>query len=85
MIYVDEMRVSGPPWHYRGTCHLFASTDAELESFARRLKLRLDWRHGDHYDLTRNKRAQAVKLGAQPVTVRELVRLRRQRDGGEYG
>lgn len=78
MLYVDEIRVSGPPWRYRGSCHLMADADEELEAFACELKLRHDWRHGDHYDLTRHKRTQAVKLGAVEVTAREMVRIRRR-------
>lgn len=50
------------------SCHL--TTDGHLEElhqFAERIGLRRAWfqpEHGGHYDLTPNKRAQALRLGA---------------------
>lgn len=75
-VYVDEMRVVGPPWRYRSSCHMMADTDRELEAMARWLGLRKDWRHGDHYDLTANKRRRAVAAGALELSARAMVRLR---------
>jgi hypothetical protein len=66
--------------------HLFADTHAELEDFARKLGLRPDWiqhagTHREHYDLTASKRAQALQLGAQPISylrdVPQLIASRR--------
>ena len=78
-VYVGPVRTLLPTehWGYDTACHLMADGDEELETFARRLKCRRSWRHGDHYDLTRNKREQAVRLGAIEVTDRQLVELRR--------
>lgn len=79
MVYVDDMLPTPPncpPWRYRTSCHLMADTDAELEAFAKQLGLRQSWRHYDHYDLTQNKRRQAVEAGAMPITQREMVRVR---------
>ncbi len=76
MGYVDEMRVCGPLWRLKGSCHLLADAAEELERFARKLKLRPQYRHGDHYDLTANKRMQAIRLGAVKVTSREMVKIR---------
>ena len=66
--------------------HLFADTHAELEDFARQLGLQPGWiQHAgtrrEHYDLTAGKRAQALQLGAQPISylrdVPQLIALRR--------
>ena len=79
MTYVDEMRLVplANPWKYRESCHLMADTEAELEAFARRLGLRPSYRHNDHYDLTGNKRRQAVQAGAIEITQRQMVEIRR--------
>ena len=57
---------------------MMADSDAELEAMAKRLQLRKDWKHGDHYELSPNKRRQAVAAGAIETTAQELVRLRRR-------
>lgn len=74
-VYVDDSKIP-----HRGTvwCHLMADSFSELEGFARKLNLHPSWRHGDHYDLTPSKRAKAVQLGAQQVTARELIPLRKK-------
>ncbi len=49
----------------------------ELHALAARLDVPRRAFQGDHYDLDEERRAQAVALGAVPVTSRELlVRLR---------
>ena len=63
---------------YLYSCNLLADTKEELEAAARRLKLRKSWRHDDHYDLTRGKRAKAVALGAIEIDHREMVRVRQR-------
>ncbi|MGD9891807.1 MAG: DUF4031 domain-containing protein [Dehalococcoidia bacterium] len=79
-VYVDPLinhgvRIgrAGPEW-----CHLTADTDAELHAFAQRLGLRRSWfQHKpeapwkDHYDLTKGKRAEAVRLGAIEIDIHE--------------
>ena len=82
-IYVDEIRslvkiTHGLKGLHNAGCHMMAESDAELEAMAKRLRLRKDWKHGDHYDLSPNKRKQACAAGAVEVTSRELVRLRRR-------
>jgi hypothetical protein len=51
----------------------------ELHAFAARLGLQRRWfqnkASGPHYDLSQNKRWQAIRLGATPVTTREMVRI----------
>ncbi|MCP4540423.1 MAG: DUF4031 domain-containing protein [Chloroflexi bacterium] len=82
MVYVDEQRPCmgwGPGRQYRSACHLMADSDAELEAFRKVLGLRANWRRGDHYDLTPNKRRDAVRLGAIETTVQELVKLRQRK------
>lgn len=96
-VYVDEVRDWTRVAKMRGLrhthwCHLTADTEDELHEFAARLGLRRSWfqKKSDrdyrwHYDITPNKRAQAVRLGAQEVDRRFIGRLmiRRQeeRDG----
>lgn len=59
-------------------CHMMADSFDELHAFAARLGLKRAWFQGDHYDLTPGRRLKAVELGAQQVTGRELVELRRR-------
>ncbi|MGC3968926.1 MAG: DUF4031 domain-containing protein [Pirellulales bacterium] len=54
-------------------CHMMADTLAELHEFAQRLGLRRDWfQNGSapHYDLSKEKRAEALALGAIEVPIR---------------
>ena len=62
-------------------CHLLSDSIEELHDFARELGLKRGYyqhRPIPHYDLTRNKRQQAIKLGAAKISTKEyLLRLRR--------
>ena len=66
-VYVDSAIHS---WKGKKWCHLFADTEDELHNFAARLGLRRAWfqpwpQHGlPHYDITANKRKQALSIGA---------------------
>jgi hypothetical protein len=80
-VYVDESRI---PWRGRSWSHLTADTSAELHAFAARLGVPDAGFHSspsrpwkDHYDLPDSKRAEAVRLGARPITRREAVKLLR--------
>lgn len=77
--YVDALVVyPGAPRALRsGSCHLLADSDVELEVFARKLGLRREWKHVDHYDLSATRRAHAVALGAREITRRQMVEIRR--------
>lgn len=81
-IYVDEIRQWPTPIRCfkAGSCHLSADSLDELHAFARKLRLRREWfqDHASmpHYDLTIEKRARAVKLGAVEVSAREQARRR---------
>jgi Protein of unknown function (DUF4031) len=72
-VYVDECR-----WSHRDHvwCHMVsdASLD-ELHDFARALGVPERGFHGDHYDLPRHVRDEAVKLGAVEVASRDIVRI----------
>jgi hypothetical protein len=84
-VYVDSLFSTQPSkrWPYRQACHLTADTVAELHTFAvGQLGLRRAWyqpHHTNqalcHYDLTANKRAQALRAGAITLT-REQVAAR---------
>lgn len=84
MIFVDELRLhpgARPPFH-RGSCHL--TTDGplgELHAFAAKLGMQPHWfqpRSVPHYDLTRPKRALALRLGAVYVSARRQAIRRRE-------
>ncbi len=63
---------------------MWADSIPELHQFAKRLGLRRAWfqphpRH-PHYDLTPNKREQAIKLGAIEKSIQQHIRERRERE-----
>ncbi|MBT2429419.1 DUF4031 domain-containing protein [Streptomyces sp. ISL-112] len=100
-VYVDEVRDWTLIARARGLrhthwCHLTADTEEELHAFAARLGLKRAWFQKKserdyrwHYDVTPNKRALAVRLGAQEVDRRFvgqlMIRRQEERDGTEPG
>lgn len=53
--------------------HMIADTEAELHAMADKLGLKRSWYQGDHYDVAKAKRLEAiVKHGAVAVTLRQL-------------
>jgi len=74
-VLVDE-----PIWPFRGRlwCHLVSDTSYdELHDLAQRLGIPRRGFQGDHYDVPAELRAEAIALGAQPVSGRDLItRLR---------
>lgn len=79
-VYVDDMRlvIKNRNWPYPKACHLVADTVRELHIFAMRLSLRRGWFQKNtipHYDLTANKRAQALRFGALEITDKRLVEM----------
>lgn len=82
-VYVDDLKpviVLGI-FPSRESCHLVADTISELHSFAGRLNLRRSWfqpKSHPHYDLTQNKRRQALRFGALEITDRRLVELMKE-------
>jgi 2-hydroxychromene-2-carboxylate isomerase len=75
VILVDEARW---PWRARRWAHLASDQSYdELHRFAERLGIPRRVFQGDHYDVPTEVRERALRLGATPVTSRELVvRLR---------
>lgn len=83
-VYVDEIIDYGeralakglPSTHW---AHLTADTRAELHTVAGRLGLARAWFQDDpviwHYDVTTNKRHQAIRLGATELDWREMGQL----------
>lgn len=78
-VYVDPLWrcIRSRRWPHAEACHLVADTREELHAFAERLGLRPEWFQRDsrlpHYDLTRGKRFQALRLGAQEISHKELA------------
>ena len=63
-------------WPFRGRlwCHLVSDTSYdELHELAQRLGIPRRGFQGDHYDVPAELRDDAIALGAQPVTGRELI------------
>ncbi|MFN8075396.1 MAG: DUF4031 domain-containing protein [Kineosporiaceae bacterium] len=68
--------VDPPNWPWRGQlwCHLVSDVSYdELHAFAGLLGVPREAFQGDHYDITAARREQAIALGAQAVTGRELI------------
>jgi len=77
-VYVDPMMACVPNrnWRWRENCHLTADTDEELHAFAQSIGLRRSWHQRgsiSHYDLTRGKRALAVRRGAIELTRKQAA------------
>lgn len=72
-VYVDPLFDTegwSVKWPYPEACHLMADSKEELLAFAEKLKLRTSWLQKTsvlHFDLTRNKRYLAIRLGAIEV------------------
>ena len=81
-VYVDPLFPTQPSkrWPYTHACHLTADTLRELHTFAvQQLGLRSVWyqhhtkRASCHYDLTANKRRQALRAGAISLTHEQMA------------
>lgn len=61
---------------------MWADTTKELDEMAARLGLRVFWRHNRpgfiHYDLNKNRRAHALRLGAVEKSLKQFIRERRR-------
>lgn len=85
MIYIDEFPLKWPKtdnWRYGEVTHLFTDSDdiEELHRFAQSIGLKRSWvdkRHTEliHYDLSPQKRMQALKFGAQLMSSKDMVKL----------
>ena len=90
-VYVDDLQgcMRSKKWPYNRSCHLMADSVEELHYFAGQMMLNPAWFQGQsslpHYDLTKNTRMLAVKLGAIEVgreKFGELIRKYRSRKAG---
>jgi hypothetical protein len=83
-VYVDPLfeatrfPIQRAGWKYTHACHMIADTRDELEAFARLIRLRRDWFHGGHYNLTSNKQREAIRRGAVLLGKSDFVRKWRE-------
>ena len=78
-VYVDDMCDSAMGRYRRmKMSHMIADSEQELHAMADQIGVARRWFQGDHYDICKSKREKAFALGAQPVTMRELVSIRRR-------
>jgi hypothetical protein len=71
--------VGVPMWEFRGMimCHMVADTEKELDAMAFELMLEKEWKQEPkretgigslvHYDISKSKRNEAIKMGAIPL------------------
>jgi len=85
-VYADSFDESpiAVPAKWQGGGHMQADTSEALHAMAAKLGLKPQWFQSkpgrpehDHYDLTRSKREQAIRLGAIPINWREQSDIRR--------
>lgn len=85
-VYVDDMAAEFKPKHRPGRtyvmCHIIADTDAELFAMADRIGVARRWHQGDHFDITKSKRALAIAAGARAITLRQLAHMAMHRRRG---
>jgi hypothetical protein len=81
MVYVDDMyRI--PLGEFRGMkmSHLIADSKEELLNFVDKIGVKRKWiQHEndplEHFDICLSKRELAIKVGATPITMREMSKL----------
>lgn len=81
-VYVDSMRMRARVGKLTANwSHLTADSTEELVEFAAQLGLKRAWIQNpghvwkEHFDVTDSKRELAIRLGAQPITLREACTL----------
>ena len=85
-VYVDPLFacLQNKNWKYDNSSHLVGDTEDELHDFAKKLGLKREWFHEhrklNHYDLYKNTRSKAVKMGAIEITRREIVNMMKSGD-----
>ncbi len=82
-VYVDDMQAE---FRRMVMCHMAADTIDELQVMAQKIGLDRAWYQDaaghPHYDVSKSKRALAIKNGAVEVTAKELVRILQRRYPG---
>jgi hypothetical protein len=86
-VFVDDMTAD---FGRMKMCQCIADTPEELHAMMDKIGVQRKWYQvkasGDHYDISRSKRALAIKHGAIEITVRQLAGMcRRFRDLGYMG
>jgi hypothetical protein len=73
-VWVDDM-FKYPMGQYRRMkmSHMISDNETELHEMANKIGIARKWYQGDHYDISMSKRAEAVRLGAVEITLRELA------------
>ncbi len=75
-VYVDNPEI---PFRMMKMCHMLADSLCELHAMAEKLGLRREWFQDKstfpHYDLSKAKRKEAVKLGAVEVGREKLYEV----------
>lgn len=71
-VYVDDMFA---PYRRMLMSHMVADTETELHEMADKIGVARKWYQGDHYDICKEKRELAIKLGANAVSRMELGRI----------
>lgn len=84
-VYVDDMRA---PYGRMIMCHMIADTSEELIAMVDRIGVQRRWiqhegTHHEHFDISLEKRALAVRAGAREITRRELGQMLIARRRGE--
>jgi hypothetical protein len=78
MIYVDDMQMPAIVGRIEAKwSHMFSDVSVqELKDFGDKIGMRHSWLQNTrgfiHYDVTNDKRAQAIKLGATPISWRDI-------------
>jgi len=75
-VYVDDMRA---PYGRMVMCHMMAADLDELHAMAKLIGVQRRWFQGDHYDICLSKRKRAIEAGAEEVSARQLVAMRKAR------
>ena len=83
MTYVDDMEA---PFEGMVMCHMVSDNDAELLAMADTIGVARKWHQHpgtarSHFDISKSKRALAIKAGAREITWRQagmIARMRRQ-------
>ena len=81
-VYVDDLYMSElGKFRRMKMSHLIADSDSELHLFATDLGLKRSWFQGDHYDVSMEKRTEAIRRGAVHITLRQcamMVRMKKE-------
>lgn len=84
-VYVDDM-FKYPMGEFRRMkmSHMMADTDEEMHAVADRIGLARRRFQGDHYDVSISLRAQAIRHGAAPITLREMAAYAKVKRGAAW-